>query len=168
MHEPVRKRGLKAEQDALRAQMRAAGLSFGQIVGEFARRYGLRPRAAWRHAYGYSLTEAARRIRGLADETGQGANGTANAMTGPHLCEHERWPGSGPSVAGRKPTPVVLSLLARLYATTIRSLLDFYDYEAFAAGDRLVIGRLITAEPEGDLSGWTPVPGAEPRPSSGS
>ncbi len=142
-------------------------MSLGMIAAEFARRYGFRLRAAWRHAYGCSLVEAARRIRALADETSQDAADTTIAMTAAHLCEYENWPGSGTSPTGRKPTPIVLSLLAYLYGTTIRGLLDFYDYESFPPRDRLVIEQLVQAEPEGDLSGWPPVPGDDPRPSSG-
>ena len=56
------KTSLRAEQRALRERMRALGLSHRQIAVEFARRYGLRPRASWRHAYGWSLKEAAEQI----------------------------------------------------------------------------------------------------------
>src|SRR5260370_39367273 len=53
------KTSLRGEQRALRENMRALGLSHRQIAVEFARRYRLRPRAAWRHAYGWSLSEPA-------------------------------------------------------------------------------------------------------------
>jgi hypothetical protein len=53
------KTSLRGEQRALRENMRALGLSHRQIAVEFARRYRLRPRAAWRHAYGWSLKEMA-------------------------------------------------------------------------------------------------------------
>jgi hypothetical protein len=48
---PYAKSSLRAEQRALREKMRALGMSHRQIAVEFARRYRLRPRAAWRHAY---------------------------------------------------------------------------------------------------------------------
>lgn len=38
-------------------------------------------------------------------------------MTGPHLCEYEDWPGPGPKPAGRRPTPLILALLATTYST---------------------------------------------------
>ena len=41
-------------------------MSHRQISVEFARRYSYRPRAAWRHAYGWSLTEAAEQISTFA------------------------------------------------------------------------------------------------------
>ncbi|HUY49456.1 MAG TPA: hypothetical protein VMV92_27650 [Streptosporangiaceae bacterium] len=59
---PYAKTSLRAEKRALREKMRALGLGYGEIAAEFARRYRLRPRAAWREAYGWSLTEAARQI----------------------------------------------------------------------------------------------------------
>ena len=45
---PYAKTSLRAEQRALREKMRALGISHRQIAVEFARRYRLRPRAAWR------------------------------------------------------------------------------------------------------------------------
>src|SRR6266567_6781156 len=78
------KTSLRGEQRALREQMRALGMSHRQIAVEFARRYRLRPRAAWRHAYGWSLKDAAERINSRAADTGLDPSGNA-AMTGPHL-----------------------------------------------------------------------------------
>jgi hypothetical protein len=63
---PYVKTGLRGEQRVLREEMRALGLSHRQIAVEFARRYQLRPRAAWRHAWGWSLAEAAERISSYA------------------------------------------------------------------------------------------------------
>lgn len=57
---PYAKTSLRAEQRALRESMRPLGLSHRQIAVEFARRDGLRPRAAWRHACRWSLKDAAR------------------------------------------------------------------------------------------------------------
>src|SRR5262245_26973405 len=53
---------LREEQDDLRSRMRALGMEHGEIAAEFARRYQLRPRAAWRHAI-WRLTEPARQRR---------------------------------------------------------------------------------------------------------
>lgn len=88
------KTSLRAEQRALREKMRELGMSHRQIAVEFARRYRLRPRAAWRSAYGWSLTEAAEQISTYAARTGLD-NGATVAMTAAHLCEHENWPGEG-------------------------------------------------------------------------
>ncbi len=93
---PYAKTSLRAEQHALREKMRELGMSHRQIAVEFARRYRLRPRAAWRNAYGWSLTEAAEQISTYAARAGLD-NGATVAMTAAHLCEHENWPGEGQS-----------------------------------------------------------------------
>jgi hypothetical protein len=143
---PYGKTSLRAEQRALREKMRALGLSHRQIAVEFVRRYGLRPRAAWRHAYGWSLKEAAEQINSRAGDTGLDPCGNA-AMTGPHLCEYENWPGLGPRPAGRRPTPLVLALLAATYNTpTVHDLLDFADYEHMPPADRLILDTSVRAE----------------------
>src|SRR5262245_52290339 len=101
---PYAKTSLRAEQRALREKMRELGMSHRQIAVEFARRYRVRPRAAWRSAHGWSLTEAAERISTYAARTGLGSGATV-AMTAAHLSEHENWPGEGPKPTGRRPTP---------------------------------------------------------------
>ena len=53
------KPSLRAEQEALRTRMRELGMGHDRIADEFARRYRLRPRAAHRHAHGWTLTHAA-------------------------------------------------------------------------------------------------------------
>ena len=68
---------LRTEQAGLRDRMRGYGLGYDQIAGEFARRYRLRPRLAWRHAYGWSLSEAAARINVTA------ANRASTGLGGP-------------------------------------------------------------------------------------
>jgi len=136
---------LRAEQRAVREKMRAHGLSHRQIAFEFARRYSLRPRAAWRHAYGWSLKEAADRINSHAADTGLDAGGAA-AMTGPHLCEYENWPGFGPDPTGRGPTPLVLTLLAATYGTAVHDLLDLADYDQMPPGDLLVLSKAAPVE----------------------
>lgn len=137
------KTSLRAEQRTMRDRMRAAGMSHQQIAVEFARRYGLRPRAAWRNAHGWSQTEAAEQINRRAGDTGLDPSGTA-AMTGPHLCEYENWPGEGPKPSGRRPTPIVLALLAAAYGTpAIHDLLDLADYQNMPAADRLVLNATV-------------------------
>ena len=132
---------LRAEQRVLREKMRALGMSHRQIAVEFARRYRLRSRAAWRHAYGWSQTEAAEQISTYAAHAGLGPDGTTVTMTGPHLCEYENWPGEGPEPAGRRPTPYLLSLLAAVYGCTVHDLLDVADYEHMPPADRLIVGK---------------------------
>ncbi len=140
MHMPNAKTSVRGEQRALRGKMRDSGMSYGQIAVEFARLYRLRPRAAWRHAYGWSLTEAAEHINDYAATSGLGSKATV-AMTAAHLCEYENWPGQAIEPTGRRPTPYLLSLLAVVYGCAVRELLDAADYEHMPSGDRLVLDR---------------------------
>jgi len=140
------KTGLRAEQRVLREKMRALGMSHRQIAVEFARRYRLRSRAAWRHAYGWSQTEAAEQISTYAAHAGLGPDGTTVTMTGPHLCEYENWPGEAPEPVGRRPTPYLLSLLAAVYGCTLHDLLDVADYEHMPPADRLIVGKSASAD----------------------
>jgi len=144
---PYAKTSLRAQQRAMREQMRALGLNHRQIAFEFARRYKLRSRAAWRYAHGWSLTEAAKRITNYAVEAGLGHGVTTVAMTSSHLCEVESWPGEGPEPSGRRPTPYLLSLLAAVYGCEVADLLDVADYEHMRPADRLILDK--AAPPDG-------------------
>lgn len=143
----VNRYALRKDQPAGRAPSPAGedarlGLSHRQIAFEFGRRYGLRPRAAWRHACGWSLTEAAEQINAYAARAGLMPRGNTVAMTGPHLCETENWPGPGTKPAGRRPTPYLLALLAAAYSTpSVHDLLDMADYEHMPAADRLILDK---------------------------
>lgn len=139
------KTSLRGEQRALREQMRALGLSHRQIAVEFARRYRLRPRAAWRHAYGWSLKESAERISDYAARSGLDPDGATVAMTAPHLSEYENWPGPGARPAGRRPTPYLLALLASVYECAVHDLLDLADYEHMPPADKLIIDKTAPA-----------------------
>jgi hypothetical protein len=138
---PYAKTSQRAEQRALREKMRLLGLSHRQIAVEFGRRYQLRSRAAWRHAHGWSLTEAAEQITSYAGKSGLG-DGSTVAMNSSHLCEVEGWPGQGGEPSGRRPTPYLLSLLSEVYGCTAADLLDLADYEHMRPADRLVLDRV--------------------------
>jgi hypothetical protein len=84
---------LRAEHEDLRARMRAQGLGREEIAVEFARRYRLRPRAAFRHAFGWTLQQAAGQINAYAAQAGLDTAGRAST-TASHLCEYEQWPAS--------------------------------------------------------------------------
>ena len=62
-------------------------------------------------------------------------------MTGPHLCEIEKWPDSE-----RKPSVYVLCLLAVVYHTDVLCLLDLADHESLPQQDRLVLLHRLRAE----------------------
>ncbi len=114
---PIVRITIPAEKRALRDKMRALGLGHREIAAEFARRYRLRPRAAWREAHGWSLREAAAQINAYTGTVGLDPGGISS-MTAPHLCEHENWPGPGPQPSGRRPSPYLLALLACVYDCT--------------------------------------------------
>lgn len=129
------RKGFKAEVDDLRERMRRLGLGYDEIAGELARRYRARPRESYRLAWGWSLNHAAARFNALSAQEGTDPAARAG-MTGPHLCEHERWPDGG-----RKPSVYVLVMLAQMYETDVLCLLDLADHENLDPRDRLTLIR---------------------------
>jgi hypothetical protein len=124
-HVPVAagRKGFKAELDDLRERMRRLGLGYEEIAGEIARRYRLRPREAYRLAYGWTLEHAAARFNAHAAREGTDPQARAS-MTGTRLCEYEKWP-SGE----RKPSVYALLMSAHLYETDVPCLLDPADHK---------------------------------------
>jgi tetratricopeptide (TPR) repeat protein len=135
---PIVRITLPAEKRALREKMRALGLGHREIAAEFARRYRLRPRAAWREAHGWSLREAAAQINAYTGTVGLDPGGISS-MTAPHLCEHENWPGPGPQPSGRRPSPYLLALLACVYGCTAGDLIDLADREQLPPAELLIL-----------------------------
>jgi transcriptional regulator with XRE-family HTH domain len=133
-------KGFKAELDGLRERMRALGFSYDEIAAEESRRYQVRPRQAYRLAWGWTLDQVAARLNERAASEGTDPEGRAG-MTGPHLCEVEKWPDSS-----RKPSVYVLCLLAGVYETDVLCLLDLADHESLPQQDRLVLMRRLRAE----------------------
>jgi transcriptional regulator with XRE-family HTH domain len=136
----VGRKGFKAELDGVRERMRALGFSYDEIAVEVSRRYQARPRRAYRLAWGWTLDQVAGRFNDLAAREGTDPDGRAG-MTGPHLCEVEKWPDSE-----RKPSVYVLCLLAKVYETDVLYLLDLADHERLPQQDRLVLTRRMRAE----------------------
>ena len=128
-------KGFKAELDGLRERMRGLGFSYDEIAAEMGRRYRLRPRQAYRLAWGWSLEQAAARFNDRAAR--QDADPDARAsLTGSRLSEFEHWPRSS-----RKPSVYVLVMLAEIYQTDVLCLLDLADHESLPQQDRLVLLR---------------------------
>lgn len=129
------RKGFKAELDGLRERMRGLGFGYDEIAGEMGRRYCVRPREAYRLAYGWTLDHASARFNAQAAK--ENADPEARAtLTGPHLCEFEKWPSSD-----RKPSVYTLIMLAKIYETDVLCLLDLADHEHLAPQDRLVLLR---------------------------
>ncbi len=126
---------LRAELVDLRERTRRLGLGYSDIAGEIGRQYQLRPREAYRLAWGWTPEQAAARFNALAADDSAGARSRVS-MTGSQLREHERWP-----AGGRKPPVYVLLLLAQTYQTDVRCLLDLADHENLAPPDRLTLIR---------------------------
>ena len=63
-------RGFKPEMDRLRERMRGLGFSYDEIAIEVSRRYPVRPRQAYRLAWGWTLDKVAERFNELADRRG--------------------------------------------------------------------------------------------------
>src|SRR5712664_4108154 len=126
---------LRAELVDLRERMRRLGLGYSEIAGEIGRRYRLRPREAYRLAWGWTPEHAAARFNALAVGEGAGPQ-SYTSLTGSQLREHERWP-----AGGRKPPVRVLLLLAQMYQTDVGCLLDLADHENLAPPDRLTLIR---------------------------
>jgi len=150
----------RREKRLLREQMRAMGLGYRDIAAEFARRYRLRPRAAWREAYGWSLQDTADRINQFRGDTGLDPGGIA-AMTAPHLSEYENWPGHRPEPTGRRPTPYLLAVLAAVYDCAVTDLVDLADRKHLRPADLLILDKYSNGNP---TSGQPVVGSTRPSP----
>ena len=130
---------VSAEHRALRERMLLAGMTRTDIAGEFIRRYGFRPRAAFRHAHGWTQVQAADHINGYAAHLGLDPESKA-PLSGPILCTMENWPYP---TRRRQLTPHLLALLALVYRTDVHSLLDEHDGAQLRPIDRLVIESMV-------------------------
>jgi transcriptional regulator with XRE-family HTH domain len=124
-----------AEVDSLRERMRGVGFGYDEIAAELARRYRVRPREAYRLAYGWTPEQAAQRFNARAAKENADPEARAS-LTGSRLCEYEKWP-----AGARKPSVYVLVMLATIYDTDVLCLLDLADHEHLAPQDRLALLR---------------------------
>jgi transcriptional regulator with XRE-family HTH domain len=129
------RKGEKAELDSLRERMRGQGLTYDEIAAEIGRRCQVRPREAYRLAWGWSLEKAAGRFNDHACRQETDAEGRAT-LTGSRLSEFEHWPRTA-----RKPSVYVLFMLAEVYQTDVLCLLDFADRESLPQRDLLELLR---------------------------
>jgi transcriptional regulator with XRE-family HTH domain len=134
----------KKQRDALRERMLGAGRTRQAIAEEMSRRWGYRPRLAWRYAHGWSQETAADMFNQRHDDSGRAP------MSGTRVGAYERWPGSG-----ERPGLRLLRGLAEVYGTTLDHLVDEHDLAHLPEPDRLLLLDIIGGRP-------APPPAAEP------
>lgn len=127
------KPGSKADRDALRHDMTAAGCTLVDIAVEMRTRFRMRPREAWRHAHGWTLQEASEWIT-QASSTKPGEAVAADASL---VGKWEKWP--GPS--SRRPSLAVLFAMAEAFACRVEDLLDLQDRRALPEADLRLLNR---------------------------
>jgi hypothetical protein len=98
----------KKQRDALRERMLGDGRSRQAIAEELSRRWGYRPRLAWRYAHGWSQETAADMFNQRHDDSGRAP------MSGTRIGAYERWPDGG-----ERPNVRTLRSLAEVYGTTL-------------------------------------------------
>jgi hypothetical protein len=113
----------------------------------------VRPREAYQLAWGWTLEQAAARFNERAGREGSDPQGRAT-MTGPHLCECEKWPRST-----RRPSVYVLCMLAVIYEA---EALDLADHEGLPQQERLVLLRRPLAGPAMTIIAGDPQPAGSP------
>jgi transcriptional regulator with XRE-family HTH domain len=137
------KSGSRGQRLALQRRLLEAGGTLDDVAAELQRRWGFRPRVAYRHAHGWSQEEAAARFRAMAGQMRieptppPAARMMTPVMTGTRFGEYERWP-----LGGRRPSLYVLAVLSRVYGTVVGQLLDAADHRAMPAPERAVLALL--------------------------
>lgn len=122
-----RRSSAKVQREQLRERMHAVGCGVDWIAAELARRFGHRPRAAWRYALGWPqwrLMQEYNRLHGIA---------SVNAN---RVSAHETWP-----YGGEPPSLRYLANLAETYGhgCTPADLIDLDDLEHLDQGVRRIL-----------------------------
>lgn len=139
MASDVVKSGSKRQRSDLQRRIVDAGGTTDDVAAALRRRWGFRPREAYRHAHGWSQKEVGIRFREVATRMAARSRPTsAPAVPGIRIGEYERWP-----KGGRRPSPYVLAVLCEVYGTTVGRLLDSGDLGAMPAPDRVVVTALV-------------------------
>lgn len=145
----TRQAGTKKHRDQLRTLMQDQGCTREQIAAEMARRFGFRPRQAWRHTHGWTQDEVAAAYNRLLDHDHA-------PMTGKRISDFEAWPH-----AGVKPTINTLAILAIIYGTTPSHLIDLDDRHALSTQDLITLSTTtppaVPALPDYPHTDTTPV-----------
>ncbi|MFJ8582063.1 helix-turn-helix domain-containing protein [Micromonospora sp. NPDC093277] len=132
----ARTTGNKAQREHVRQTLASFGATPAAIAAELQRRFGLRPRDAFRQAHGWTQEAVAERLN-------VDGNGSAT-FTGARISDYERWP-----FGGRRPTLAVFNALAQVFGTEPCCLVDLDDLAAMPDADRRILGSADT----GPLSG---------------
>jgi transcriptional regulator with XRE-family HTH domain len=109
--------------------MKEQGRSLEQIAAAMVRQFGDRPRAAWRHAHGWTQQD-------VADRYNREVNDKQASMSVKRISDYERWPING---AGIKPTVPTLGVLARIYSTRVSKLADRHDRQKMSNAELILI-----------------------------
>jgi tetratricopeptide (TPR) repeat protein len=126
----------RAELSRLRSMMTGQGQSVDEIATAVRARYGYSLRAAYRHAMGWTLDQAAERYNQAADD--------ADAhLSGPRLSEWENWPQTGT----RRPTAFNLLILSKVYSTHPNQLVTGNEEERLDHRDRTLLHNLNQPPP---------------------
>ncbi|MFC1418610.1 XRE family transcriptional regulator [Streptacidiphilus cavernicola] len=147
------KAGSKADRDALRTEMTAAGATLAAVAIEMRTRWGYRPREAWRHAHGWSLNEAADRINTTAGDT---ENPTYTDAS--QLGKWEKWP----APSSRRPPLAALALLSDTYRCSVEDLLDLDDRRSLPDSDLRILRATTQAVPTAPTTVVRESPAPEP------
>lgn len=157
MASDVVKSGSKRQRSDLRRPIVDAGGTTDDAAA-LRRRWGFRPREAYRHAHGWSQKEVGIRFREVAARMAARSRPTsAPAVPGIRIGEYERWP-----QGGRRPSPYVLAVLCEVYGTTVGRLLDSGDLGAMPAPDRVVVTALVDHQDRDVGVAHSPVPLSTP------
>lgn len=122
----ARTTGTKSQRDNVRQTLDGLGMDTAMVAVELQRRFGLRPRDAFRQAHGWTQEQVSSRLN---------AAGTGAAtFTGARISDYERWP-----FGGRRPSLAVLAALAGLFGTDASCLVDMDDLAAIPDTDRAAL-----------------------------
>jgi len=124
---------------ALRTGMAARGFEARAIAAEIMRRFGCRPRAAWRLAHGLSQAAAAERYNDLFSTVSKAP------MSAKRLSEYERWPH-----AGERPSVNTICRLAELYGARPVELIDDLDRTHYPESSIQALKALIKGDQGND------------------
>lgn len=124
--------GTKAQRDEIRLALGEFGAGTDMIAAELQRRFGLRPREAFRQAHGWTQDQVAAKLGVRGSELA--------ACTGARISDYERWP-----FGGRRPTVATLAALATIYETSASSLVDLDDLANMPPTDRIFLGKSLEA-----------------------